>query len=150
MVQVVLPSLIPDIERIYDIYFAAFENDLMGSLIVKILFPGPINEEFRKAHAAGTLQWWHSSDNQYTLKCIDTESNEIIGMGLGDLYLKHRTPEERKNPGVAWLEGEQRERAERVLSPLWEMREHLFGGQPYICKLSRRGHTLAITCCGGP
>jgi GNAT superfamily N-acetyltransferase len=132
MVQIVLPALIPDIRRIYDVYFAAFEADPMGRILLKILFPNIDDENFREAHAAGTLQWWHASENQYTWKCLDTDTGEIVGMGLGDLFSKYRTPEERQNFGVTWLEGEQRERAEKVINPLWEMREKLFGGQPYI------------------
>jgi hypothetical protein len=136
MSQVVLPALIPDIPRIYNVYFDAFKNDPMGSLMVKILFPGTIDEEFRKAHSAGTLSYWHTSEYQYTLKVVDTATGNIIGMGLGDIYIKERTEAERANHGVPWLQGEQRKRAEGVLNPLWEMREKLFGGRRYICKLS--------------
>ena len=93
---VVLPALIPDIERIYDIYFAAFQNDEMGSLMNKILFPGGVTEEFRKAHTASTLQWWHGCDYQYTVKCVDTDTGEIVGMGLGDFFVKERSEEERR------------------------------------------------------
>lgn len=134
MTQVVLPALIPDIPRIYDVYFSAFKNDAMGSLMLNILFPGTIDDDFRKAHAAGTLSYWHVSNCQYTLKVVDTHSGEIIGMGLGDAYLRERTEVERANHGVPWLEGKQRERAEAILNPLWEMREALFGGRRYICK----------------
>lgn len=131
---VVLPALIPDIPRIYEIYFDAFKNDKMGSLMLNILFPGTIDQEFRKAHAAGTLSYWHLSTCQYTLKIVDNTSGDIVGMGLGDAYLKERTEEERANHGVPWLTGAERERAEKVLNPLWEMREKLFGGHRYICK----------------
>ncbi len=137
MAQVVLPALIPDIPRIYDVYFSAFKNDPMGSLMLKILFPGTIDADFRKAHAAGTLSYWHASECQYTLKVVDTGTGDIIGMGLGDAYLKERTEQERANHGVPWLEGKQREKAEAVLNPLWEMREGLFGGRRYICKWPR-------------
>lgn len=133
MAQVVLPALIPDIPRIYEIYFDAFRADKMGALMLQILFPGTIDEEFLKAHAAGTLSYWHISNCQYTLKVVDTASGDIIGMGLGDVYLHERSEEERANHGVPWLEGEQRERAERVLNPLWEVRERLFGHRRYIC-----------------
>ena len=57
-------------------------------------------------------------------------------MGLGDIHVKERSVEERKNFGVPWLEGEQRIRAEKVLNPLWEVKEKLWGGRPYICKSS--------------
>ncbi|KAJ4385916.1 hypothetical protein N0V85_007981 [Neurospora sp. IMI 360204] len=57
---------------------------------------------------------------------------EILGMGLVDIFVRERSEEERKNHGVPWLEGEQRERTEKVLNPLHDMREQLFGGKPYI------------------
>ncbi|KAK3298101.1 putative GNAT family acetyltransferase [Chaetomium fimeti] len=133
MVHAVLPALIPDIRKIYEAYFASFDNEQMGNIMLGILFPGGVDsEEFRAAHAAGTLDWWHKSDTQYTYKCVDMDTAEIVGMGLIDVYIKPRTEEERKNGGVPWLAGEQRERAEKVLNPLWEVREKLFGGRPYI------------------
>ncbi|KAM3474036.1 hypothetical protein MY5147_004486 [Beauveria neobassiana] len=134
MSQVVLPALIPDIPRIYQIYFDAFRADKMGALMLQILFPGGgvVDQEFLKAHAAGTLSYWHISDCQYTLKVVDTATGDIIGMGLGDVYLRERTLPERTNHGVPWLEGEQKVRAEKVLNPLWEVRERLFGGRRYI------------------
>lgn len=132
MVLVVLPALIPDIPRIYEIYFQAFDNDDMGRLMTEILFPSGVDTEFKKAHAAATLAYWHTSSSQFTFKCIDTETGEIVGMCLADVVVK---PEEnRVNPGVEWLEGEQRARAERILTPLWEAREELLGNQPHICK----------------
>ncbi|KAJ2899395.1 hypothetical protein MKZ38_003067 [Zalerion maritima] len=133
MPLVVLPALIPDIKSVYDVYFSAFEHENMGSIMLKILFPhGHTSPEFRKAHAEGTLAYWHHTDVQYTFKCVDTDTGEIIGMALGDVYIKERSEEERKNHGVPWLEGEERERAEKVLNPLWEVREKFFGGRPYI------------------
>ncbi|KAI0535129.1 putative GNAT family acetyltransferase [Xylaria digitata] len=132
MVLAVLPALIPDIRSIYEVYFSAFDHDYMGQIILKILLPGPIDDGFKKTHVAGTLQWWHNCDYQYTMKCVDTETAEIVGMGLGDILVKPRTPEERRNHGAPWLEGEQRERAKKILNPLWGMREKFFGGQPHI------------------
>lgn len=131
---VVLPALIPDIPKIYDIYFAAFENEPMAQLMLKILFPGGITEEFRKAHSASTLSWWNNCPYQYTMKCVDTETDEIVGMLLADVHLRERSLEQRKNPGVSWLEGFEKERAEKVINPLWEVKEKLFRGCPYICK----------------
>ncbi|OHW96041.1 putative acetyltransferase [Colletotrichum incanum] len=129
----ILPALIPDIEKVYDSYFKAFNGDAMGDIMVKILFPNGVDsEEFRKAHTAGTLSWWHHSECQYTYKCVNTDTGEIVGMALGDIYLKERSEEERKNHGVGWLEGAARERAEAVLNPLHEAREKLFGGRRYI------------------
>lgn len=136
MVHAVLPALIPDIRKVYDIYFAAFKGERMSQLMLQVLVPeGQIDsDEFRAAHAAGTLSYWHTCDTQYTFTCFDMETGDISGMGLGDLFIRPRSDEERKNHGVPWLTGEKRERAEKVLNPLWEMRERLFGGQPYIRK----------------
>ena len=130
----VVPALIPDIPRIYDIYFEAFKHDEMGQLIVDILFPQGVDEEFKKAHAAATLAYWNTSDSQFTFKCIDLDNGEIVGMGLADLVVKPL--EKRENPGVQWLEGEERARAERILNPLWEARDDLVGGTPHICNFN--------------
>jgi GNAT superfamily N-acetyltransferase len=137
MVFVVLPALIPDIRRLYDVYFASFGNDYMGKLMLEALFPGEVykTEQFRKDHAAGTLAYWHTSDQQYTYKVVDTDTGDIVGIALGDIVLKERSEEERAFMGVPWLEGEHRERAEKVLRPLWEMREKLFAGRKHICKI---------------
>lgn len=112
----------------------------MAQLMLEILFPGGITEEFRAAHTVNTLAFWNVCSYQYTMKCLDVESGEIVGMMLGDMYVKERTPEERKNFGVPWLEGADRERAEKILTPLWEVKEKLWGGRPYICnKLPKPG-----------
>jgi hypothetical protein len=142
MVFVVGPALVPEIERIYDIYFDAFGRDKMGQIISKILFPGGITKEFRRSHTLFTLEWWKKCDYQYTLKCLDLDDGAIVGMALGDLYLAGRSDEKRKNPGVTWLEGKERERAERILDPLWDARERIWGGKPYICSSS-----LSSLCC---
>lgn len=132
----VMPALIPDIPRLYEIYFESFKKDAMGRILVDILFPGGRTDssEFREAHAKATLGWWHTCDHQYTMKCVDTETGEIVGMGLGDAFFRERTPEERRFDGCTWLEGKERERADAILVPLAEMREKLWGGQRYICK----------------
>ncbi|KAK3388019.1 hypothetical protein B0H63DRAFT_471351 [Podospora didyma] len=134
MVYTVLPALIPNIKEVYNAYFSAFAAEKMGQLMLQVLFPGAdVNsDEFRTASAAATLDYWHKSDTQYTFKCVNMDTGEIVGIALGDIYINPRSAEERKNHGVPWLEGEQRERAEKILNPLWEMREKLFGGQPYI------------------
>ncbi|KAK0634302.1 hypothetical protein B0T17DRAFT_501983 [Bombardia bombarda] len=134
MVVCILPCLVPDIRQVYNAYFSAFGNEKMGALMLEILFPGSdVNsEEFRDEHAKGTLAWWHSCEHQYTWKALDMDTNTVVGMALADVYSRPRTAEERKNEGVPWLEGAQKERAEAVLNPLWEMRESLFGGASYI------------------
>lgn len=135
MVVGIAPALIPDIEKIYDVYFSAFKNDPMGALMLSVLFPGGFeSEEFRKAHTKATLDYWGKADNQYTYKVLDTDNMEIIGMVLADVYFAPRTVEQRANHGVPWLEGKHRVKAEAILNPLWEAREKIFGGRPYICE----------------
>ncbi|KAK1751076.1 puromycin N-acetyltransferase [Echria macrotheca] len=130
---IVLPALIPDIRPVYDAYFAAFEADPDGKRLLDILFPdGFTSEEFRAAHTAATLNWWHTSPTQHTFKCVDLDNGAIIGMALCDVFASPQDAQERKNPGVGWLEGDRKERAEKVLNPLWEAREKAFGGKRYI------------------
>lgn len=135
MPVLVVPALIPDLEKVYDVYFDAFKHEHMASIMLNILFPNGITPEFRKHHTAATLDWWHKAKDQYTYKVIDTDRDgEIIGMILADAFFKERTEEERKWAGIPWLEGKERERADAVTKPLWEKREKLFGGRKYICK----------------
>ena len=131
----ILPALLPDVEKIYDVYFDAFKADKMGSIMLDVLFPGGFEgPEFRQAHATATREYWKGAAQQYTWKLVDTETGEIAGMILADIYFKPRTAEERANPGVPWLEGEHREKAETILGALWDAREKIFGGRPYLCK----------------
>ncbi|KAK9422937.1 hypothetical protein SUNI508_04604 [Seiridium unicorne] len=131
---VVLPALIPDIKKVYDVYFTSFLNEKMARLMVNIIFPGGVmdSEDFRQNHTAGTLAYWHSADSQYTFKCVDNHSGDVMGMALGDILLRERPAEERKFTGIPWLDGEDRVRAEKVIGPLAEMREHLFAGARHI------------------
>jgi hypothetical protein len=133
MGYIILPALVPDIQRVYELYFAAFDNDEMGRLMTKILFPSGITDEFRKAHTTSTLEWWNHCTYQYTVKCVDTETGDIVGMALGDIFFKERPKEERQNPGCLWLQGKERERADSILNPLWEAKEQVLGGMPHLC-----------------
>jgi hypothetical protein len=131
MPLIVLPATIPDIPAIYDVYFAAFDSHL----ITQILFPqGTTSQEFRTAHSASTLQWWHTACLQHTFKCIDTTTGEIVGMATWDICWRERTDQERQRPVVEWLEGEERKRAEAFLTPFWEMKEKFLGRRRHVCK----------------
>ncbi|KAH7018506.1 uncharacterized protein B0I36DRAFT_395368 [Microdochium trichocladiopsis] len=133
-IPVVLPALIPDIKKVYDVYFASFQNEGMARLMLDVMFPnGTVDlPGFREEHAKGTLAWWHQADMQYTFKCVDNETGETIGMALADILMRERTEEERKFGGIPWLEGKDRERAEAVVGPLAAMREKLFGGHKHV------------------
>ena len=105
---VVLPALIPDIPKVYDAYFAAFKGDL----IADILFPGEVDDAFRQGHTVHTIEWWHKSTTQHTFKCLDTDSGDVVGMAIWDVYWRERgRGEEWKRPAVNWLQGREMERA---------------------------------------
>ena len=138
----VLPALIPDIGAVYDAYFAAFTADEDGRRLLDIIFPdGFEGDEFRAAHRAGTLKWWHESRTQYTFKCIDTTpaadggDEKVVGMALVDVFVRPRAEEERKYHSIPWLNGDKKDRADRVLKPLWDAREKVLEGKSVICKL---------------
>ncbi|KAK0634415.1 acyl-CoA N-acyltransferase [Bombardia bombarda] len=129
----ILPALIPDIGPVYDAYFAAFSADPASRHLLDIFFPdGFESEEFRKAHTDGTAAYWQTCQTQYTYKCVDRASGKIVGMALFDVFVLPRTSEQRAFPELSWLQGEQRERADKTLKPLWEAREKLWGGRPHI------------------
>lgn len=153
MTFVVLPASIPEIREVYDAYFAAFE----GELVTEVLFPWDVNNnEFREGHTNHTLGYWHKDNVQYTFKCIDTESGEIVGMSLWDVYWRERSEDERRLPAVDWLQGQQKERAQKFIQAFWEKKEALVGGKKHVCKLIpiRYGqcsllalHRLSCGCC---
>jgi hypothetical protein len=94
---VVLPALIPDIKKVYDVYFASFMNEQMARLMVDIVFPNNMMEaeDFRTNHTAGTLAYWHTTDSQYTFKCVDNSTGDVMGMALGDIILSEQSAEGR-------------------------------------------------------
>ena len=102
--------------------------------MLEILFPGGITKEFRKTHAIETAKFWHHNDVQYTMKAIDTDTGDIIGMILFDLYFRDSSKEERKYHGIPWLEGKQRERADKVIGALHDMHEKIWGGRRHLGK----------------
>lgn len=136
MPYLVLPALIPDIRPIYDVYFSSFLASPSGALLLSILFPSTdlTSADFRDAHEKGTLSWWHSCPTQYTFKCVDSATGDIVGMGLCDVFVRGQTEEERKVPECGWIaEGtDERKRADTVLGALWGARERVFGGGRYI------------------
>lgn len=130
MTLLALPATISDISSIFDVYFSAFKNEV----ILPIIFPAGITPEFRKAHTEHTLQWWHTATQQFFFKCIDTETDEVVGMAIWDVFWKERSEDERRVPGVDWLSGKEKERAEAFLRPFWERKEKLLGGNKFVCK----------------
>ncbi|KAK3315674.1 hypothetical protein B0H66DRAFT_565736 [Apodospora peruviana] len=158
MVFAVLPALIPDIGPVYDAYFAAFGADHDGRVLLDIIFPdGFESAEFRKAHTAGTLAYWHQAPTQYTIKCVDSRTAEVVGMALFDVYPPIPEGESddvrHKFPGIPWLQGERLEKAHKVLSPLYEARGKVWGNKAYIYvhavavdpKFQGRGAGAALT-----
>ncbi|KAF2853247.1 acyl-CoA N-acyltransferase [Plenodomus tracheiphilus IPT5] len=129
---VVLPALVADISSVYDAYFAAFKN----SPVTRTFFPSATDEdlvnsdsEFRKLHTQQTLQYWQTTPTQYTIKCVDTETGIVVGMALWDIYL---APSDWKKGEISWLHGKEKERAEALISPLWNVREKLWADERYL------------------
>lgn len=122
----VLPAQIPEISALYDVYFAAFK----GEKILDILYPHGID---REAHTNAMKEWWSHDPDTYNIKCVDSNTGEIIGMAVWEVRWKLDATWT-KPSGTPWLEGEHRTRAEAVLKPLWDMREKLFGKKAHVCK----------------
>jgi len=80
-------------------------------------------------HTAHTLQYAQNNLTQHTLKCVDSETNSIVGMALWDVYI---TPSDWKKGEIGWLQGKERERAEALIGPLWGAREKLWSKERYL------------------
>ncbi|KAH9896248.1 acyl-CoA N-acyltransferase [Xylariomycetidae sp. FL2044] len=125
MPLVVLPAQICDVEEVFDAYFASFAKEP----ILDFLFPGGVD---RPAHTAGTVQWWNHDKDGYNVKCVDTDTGKIVGMASWDIFWKPDEKDRWKKPeGIPWLSGKDKERAENVVVPSWDMREKLLGKRRY-------------------
>ncbi|KAH7083050.1 acyl-CoA N-acyltransferase [Paraphoma chrysanthemicola] len=130
---VVLPALSSDISEVYDVYFAAFRDNA----VTRALFPKASANDMtnsasafrRKTHTSHVSQYWPTDPTQYTLKCVDSDSGEIVGMALWDIYL---SPSTWTRPQLSWLDGDEKIRAENLITPLWNAREHYWIGERYI------------------
>ncbi|KAI6091116.1 acyl-CoA N-acyltransferase [Hypoxylon rubiginosum] len=130
MPLIVLPAQVADIEPIYDVYFAAFQNEP----IIDLLYPGGVD---RKAHIEGTKLWWAHNTALYTIKCIDTDIGEVVGMATYDVFWRPGKDNGWEKPaGIPWLEGKEKEKCEAVLRPMWDMRDELFGKEHQYIYLS--------------
>ncbi|KAI2639694.1 acyl-CoA N-acyltransferase [Hypomontagnella submonticulosa] len=119
----VLPAQVADIEKVYDVYFAAFKDEP----IIEFLYPRGVD---RKAHTEGMKQWWSHDRIGYTVKCLDTSTGEIVGMATWDIFWQPGKENGwERPPGVPWLEGKEKDRCEGILNSMWDMREKLFGKQ---------------------
>lgn len=130
MPLVVLPARLPDIEPVYDVYFAAFKDEP----IIDFLYPGGVD---RKAHTEGTKQWWSHDRIGYTTKCLDTDTGNIVGMASWDIFWRPGEDNGWERPaGIPWLEGEEKKRCEGILNSMWDIRDKLFGKQHRYIYLS--------------
>ncbi|KAI0203192.1 acyl-CoA N-acyltransferase [Astrocystis sublimbata] len=126
MPLVVLPAQICDIEAVYDVYFKAFEHQP----VLRFLFPRGVD---RKAHTEQVTHMWSADPNGYPIKCVDTDTGAIVGMACWDIFWKPGDVNAWQHPGGAvWLDGEDRETADKILVPIWDVHKELFGYHKHI------------------
>ncbi|PGH07097.1 hypothetical protein AJ79_06375 [Helicocarpus griseus UAMH5409] len=126
MPLVAFPALLSEFDSVYDVFFAAFKEEP----IMDFLYPRGVD---RKAHKEGTIQWWHHDKASHIMKCVDTDTGNIVGMATWDIFWRPGDENAWEKPaGIPWLEGKERERCESVLEPMWDMRVKLFGKRRYI------------------
>ncbi|KAI5860446.1 acyl-CoA N-acyltransferase [Durotheca rogersii] len=126
MPLVVLPAQQSDIKVLHDIYFAAFKNEpVMG-----FLFPGGVD---REAYDQVMKDSWGHDTNVYPIKCVDTDTGEIVGIANWEIFWRPGAENGWKMPeGMPWLTGKERERSESVIMPVWEIRDQLFSGRRHV------------------
>ncbi|KAF9871432.1 GNAT family [Colletotrichum karsti] len=122
----VLPALVEDIPRVYDVQFAAFRDEP----IMRFLYPNGVDREL---HTKGTVEWWNHDRIGHTVKCVETDTGEIVGMATWEIYWRPGEENAYQKPdGIPWLTGDDKVRCERILVPMWDMRVKLFGKRRYI------------------
>ncbi|EGC48573.1 conserved hypothetical protein [Histoplasma capsulatum var. duboisii H88] len=126
MPLVVFPALLSEIDQVYDVFFAAFKDEP----IMPFLYPRGVD---RKAHREGTIQWSQQDKTTHIVKCVDTDTGNIVGMASWDIFWRPGEENGWERPaGIPWLEGEEKERCMSVLGPMWDIRVDLFGRRRYI------------------
>ena len=126
MTLVVLPALDAELEPLYDVWLAAFKDQPA----VSILFPEGAD---RKAQVELVRQSW--GDTGYPIKCVDTETGEIVGMATWEIFWRSSDDSGWKNPGcIPWLTAEDWNKAKEVVLPMWDVREKLFGKRRHVCE----------------
>ncbi|KAH7093242.1 acyl-CoA N-acyltransferase [Paraphoma chrysanthemicola] len=113
---VVLPAHVSDISEVYDVYFAAFRENA----VTRALFPSASANDM--TNSASDFRKVHTSH-------VNSDSGEIVGMALWDIYL---SPSTWTRPQLSWLEGDEKVRAETLITPLWNAREQYWYGERYI------------------
>lgn len=63
------------------------------------------------------------------MKCVDTITGKIVGMALWDVYM---APSDWRKGEISWLHGEELDRAEALIMPLWNVRERLWLNERYL------------------
>ena len=126
MTLVVLPALDAELEPLYDVWLAAFK----GQPAVNVLFP---EDADRKAQIELIRQSW--GDVGYPIKCVDTETGDIVGMATWEVFWRSSDDSGWKKPScIPWLTAEDWNKAKEVVLPMWDVREKLFGKRRHVCK----------------
>ncbi|KAL7623662.1 hypothetical protein AAE478_005214 [Parahypoxylon ruwenzoriense] len=126
MPLVVLPAQPSDVKSMHDVYFAAFKDEP----VMKFLFPGGVD---RASYDIMVRDSWAHDTSICPVKCVDTSTGDIIGMATWEIYWRPGEGNKWKKPaGVTWLSGEEREKAEKVIMPMYNMRDELFGGRRHV------------------
>ena len=142
MPLVVLPAQPCDIaypNKIYDVFFDAFTSPM--HMLIPILFPqmDVKSEAFRKEHDTHAFEFASSpaARFQYPIKCIDTETGDVVGTAIFEVYWRPRTPAEwdPAKDKAEWLPAgsQERKRADDLIGELTRTRANIFGGRRYIC-----------------
>ncbi|KAK8086602.1 Ribosomal protein S18 acetylase RimI [Apiospora phragmitis] len=129
----VLPALIPDITPVYDVYFAAFKDEK----IFEYIYPDGVN---RNEHRQWMTDQWGIDPNEYTLKCVEPATGQIVGMATFEVYWNANVDTE-TSVGMKWkrpdgdfsrLNGFEKQRLEIVMGALWNMRENIIGNRRHV------------------
>ncbi|KAI1486660.1 acyl-CoA N-acyltransferase [Biscogniauxia mediterranea] len=129
----VLPALLQDVGPVSDTFLAAFKDEP----IMRFLYPRGVD---RDLHVEATAEQWNQDRIVYNYKCVDIDTAKIVGMASWEIYWLPGDENGWKKPqDIPWLEGEEKERCLRILGPMWDVREQLFGNRHHIYL-----HALAV------
>lgn len=132
MVLIIEKAQAANIQRLLDIFYAAFSQDPWNRIMYPVI-PRP------EARGASIERWrGEISSNPSTrfVKAVDTDNGEIIAFAWWNVYEVERPESEWKHTKTRdWDIGTNVEAANEFYNAVCEKRRIFMGGKPHCCKL---------------
>ena len=129
-----------DAERIAEITYAAFADDVWGQIMFPKHPPPDVDTPTKRRYRRLIT----SEPHVIITKAVDTETNEMIGLARWELNVKEKSEDDWDSKSTReWDEGTNVEAANHLLASVVEKDRKFMGDKPHLCKYCV-GHVLLL------